>query len=361
VNIPPPEESRLTSQSPQFALPVQYIRRIADQVGRMGAALPPSFMRHKWNEIAVDDTVHNLSFDEFQQLVLDAMEVTQEPAFGLLVGERLLVNSHGILGYAAMNSGTVGQVIELLEQYIQIRTRLVSTRHEVAGDELRFIFDEAIPLGAVQRPVLEAIMLTIKNLFDYLMTGATQVRSVSFPFAAPAYADLASELFHCEVRYAASWTGIAFPLSIVDAPLAMANPTTLRETVLICQRELEKIAQQHSWRAKLRRLLLEQQHGFPSLNVAARMFNLTPRTLHRRLIEEDTSYSAVLSEVRHMLAVEHLKTGKLSIQEIAYALGYTELSNFRRAFKRWEAVSPSSYQLRLKNRGMRGTDAAEAQ
>jgi AraC-like DNA-binding protein len=36
----------------------------------------------------------------------------------------------------------------------------------------------------------------------------------------------------------------------------------------------------------------------------------------------------------------------MSLQEIAYALGYTDLSNFRRAFKRWESVSPSEYQLR---------------
>jgi AraC-like DNA-binding protein len=122
---------------------------------------------------------------------------------------------------------------------------------------------------------------------------------------------------------------------------------------------LEKIAQQQSWRAKLRRVLLETQHGFPSLNVAARLFNLTPRTLHRRLLDEGSSYSAVLNEVRHMLAVEHLKTGKLSIQEIAYALGYTELSNFRRAFKRWESVSPSAYQCNHKNQELHGSASTD--
>ena len=312
----------------------------------MGAAMPASFTRHKWNEIAVDDTAHQLSAEDFQQLVLDAMEATGEPAFGLLVGERLLVNSHGILGYAAMNSGTLGQAIRLLEDYMQIRTRLVSTRHEAVDGEVRFIFDEAIPLGAVRRPVLEAIVLTIKNLFDYIIAGASQISYVSFAFAAPDYADLGAELFRCEVRYAQRWTGFSFPRSTVDAPLAMANPTTLRETLLICQKELEKIDRQQSWRMKLRRVLLESQAGFPSLNVAARLFNLTPRTLHRRLIEEATSYSEVLDEVRHMLAVEHLKAGKLSFQEIAYALGYTDLSNFRRAFKRWESVPPSEYQQR---------------
>ena len=54
----------------------------------------------------------------------------------------------------------------------------------------------------------------------------------------------------------------------------------------------------------------------------------------------------MLDEVRHTLAIEHLKGGKLSLQEIAYALDYTDLSNFRRAFTRWESVTPLEYQLR---------------
>ncbi len=74
---------------------------------------------------------------------------------------------------------------------------------------------------------------------------------------------------------------------------------------------------------------------------------MTPRTLHRRLSDEDTSFHELLEEVRHMLAVEHVKSGRLSIEEIAYSLGYSDLANFRRAFKRWESVPPSEYRASL--------------
>ncbi len=53
-----------------------------------------------------------------------------------------------------------------------------------------------------------------------------------------------------------------------------------------------------------------------------------------------------MGDVRRMLAVEHLKSGYLTTQEIAYTLGYTDLANSRRAFKRWQGVPPSAYRAR---------------
>lgn len=330
-------------RSPEFSLPVQYIRQIADQVRRMNVDLPASFQRHKW-DATIPGESQVISYEAFEELIQDAIAVTEEPAFGLLVGERMLINSHGLLGYAAMNSATLRDAIRLVERYFQIRTRLVTVRHETLGAEVRFVFAENIPLATVQRPVLEAIVLTIKNLFDYITSGAAQIPYASFPFKAPDYSNLAKEMFRCDLRYKQSWCGFTFPVSVLDEPLVMADPTTLQQAIDVCQRELDKQQLEPGWSGKLRRALLEKQGEFPSLNIAARLFNLTPRTLHRRLIEEGTSYREVLDDVRHALAIEHLKAGKLAIPEIAYALGYTDTANFRRAFKRWHAVSPSAFQ-----------------
>jgi AraC-like DNA-binding protein len=128
--------------------------------------------------------------------------------------------------------------------------------------------------------------------------------------------------------------------------LKQADPEAFREAEQICQRELGKLVSKTSMSARVRRVMLEKQHSFPSLNVAARLFHLTPRTLHRRLLEEGTSYKQILEEVRHTLAVEHLKAGRLTVEEIAYSLGYTDLANFRRAFKRWEGMPPSAFRER---------------
>lgn len=87
--------------------------------------------------------------------------------------------------------------------------------------------------------------------------------------------------------------------------------------------------------------MLENKSSFPSLNVSARLLNLTPRTLHRRLRHEGASYKEVLESVRRRLAWEYLNGRNVGVKEAGYLLGYTDTANFRRAFRRWFGVPPS--------------------
>ena len=68
---------------------------------------------------------------------------------------------------------------------------------------------------------------------------------------------------------------------------------------------------------------------------------MTPRTLHRRLVDEGTSFRVILEDLRHRLAVDQLTNGTASIEEIAYILGYSDPANFRRAVRRWTGRPPS--------------------
>ncbi|WP_247039850.1 helix-turn-helix transcriptional regulator [Burkholderia cepacia] len=99
----------------------------------------------------------------------------------------------------------------------------------------------------------------------------------------------------------------------------------------------------HALAPRGRRLMLERVGAFPSQQSTAQLLNMTPRTLLRRLADDGTSYREILENVRHALAVESVKSGKLSLQEIAFLLGYDSLGNFRRAFIRWEGMSPSEF------------------
>jgi AraC-like DNA-binding protein len=329
----------------EFTVSVQYLRLIAEQVQARGIAVSGWLARSGLRPSQLGDASLTVGLETFRVLVTDALVMTKEPALGLIVGGRLLASTHGILGYALVNSATLRQAVEVLERFIALRIAVVAVSHERVRGELRVRFRPTVALGEIERSVMDAVLLTTKNVYDAITTGA-RVGRVSFELETPSYASLARDLFKAEVRWSQAWTGFSLPLELLDRPLAMSDPTAFEEAARICQRELDSLARDASMAVRVRRVLLTSHNGFPALPTTARLLHLTARTLHRRLVDEGTSFKQVLEDVRHTLAVEHLKAGRQSLQEIAYALGYTEMANFRRAFKRWESVAPSEYRRR---------------
>jgi AraC-like DNA-binding protein len=246
-----------------------------------------------------------------------------------------------MLGYAAASSPTVRDALAMFARFAAVRTSLLSVVLEPAPRVLRVRFEATRPLGELSRPLLEAVVVSVKTVLASIAPGL-RVESVAFPFAAPSYAALARSQLACKVVYGARWAGLAVPTAALDVPLRLADPDSFREAAAVCQRELDKLTARETVATGVRRLLLAPHGGFPALPVVARLLHMTPRSLHRRLIDEGTSYRALLDDVRRTLALEHLRAGKLSIAEIADALGYSDLANFRRAFKRWEARPPSA-------------------
>jgi AraC-like DNA-binding protein len=328
-----------------FLLTALYLRQFAEQLRTMGKSPDDWLTQCGVTAQQLDDPDFQPDYALFSQLIERALQLSGEPALGLLVGARLQAGSHGILGFAALQSGSLRQAIGLLERYLAVRTTLVSLQqvHDADGQQEHIQLIPRYPLGPIERSVQEAVMLAIKNVLDATTLGNVRIERVSFPFPEPGYAELAQSMFGCPVAYAQPWAGFSFASELLDQPLRMADPAAFREAELICQRELRKLGDTSTLGARIRRLMLEKQHGFPSLIVTARLFHLTPRTLHRHLLDEGTSFKQILEEVRHSLAVEHLKAGHLSVQDIAYSLGYNDVANFRRAFKRWEGVPPSAY------------------
>jgi len=79
---------------------------------------------------------------------------------------------------------------------------------------------------------------------------------------------------------------------------------------------------------------------------SAAQMNVSPRTLHRRLTEAGAGYQTILDDVRRRLAEEYLRNTALSMDEIAARTGFSEASNFRKAFKKWTSEQPAEYRRR---------------
>lgn len=289
-------------------------------------------------------TEETVRYSELKSLVLKAIELSKNPALGILVGHRLSLQSHGILGYALMNCENIEAAAKLLEQYIALRFPLIQASSYYIDDRFVIELSEKFPLEEVRRPLLEAILVAIKSAINQLIPMLQRRITLYFP------SDYTNEVFYDSLKdnelvFNSPTASISIPKELVKNKIPLANLAAYKEAEILCAKELASQSHDSTYTSKVKKKILENSENLPSQIVMASWFNMTSRTLHRRLVSENTSYRQILEEVKESLAVSYLSNTDLSIKEIAYFLGYEDDRNFSRAFKRWQGTSPSQYRL----------------
>jgi AraC-like DNA-binding protein len=94
---------------------------------------------------------------------------------------------------------------------------------------------------------------------------------------------------------------------------------------------------------QLRHYIMQQLPQAPRLTAAASALHMSSRTLQRLLQQTNCSFRQLVNQCRHQLAQQYLQEGSLSLQQIAYQLGFEEQSSFQKAFKCWQGCSPGSF------------------
>jgi AraC-like DNA-binding protein len=330
-----------------ITLPGHYVSQIFELIAEKGSSVAQLCQQFGVPVSDLDDAQVSMPWSTFRALVEMGVTVFGGQAFGLLLGERMRINTHGALGYAALNTTSLRELVNVLERYLVLRTDLYSLDIENVDGGLKLSFRENWPLAGLRKPVSEAVMLAIRNIFDFATLGQSGIQRVGLALDGEMnleHLKLAEDIFDSPVSYSRDWVGFYLAEEVLDRPLKMANASSYQEALAICQDELQKLELASGLSGVVKKFLLNSsKNGFPALEVVARHFHMTPRTLHRKLVKENSSYQSILDSTRHLLAIRYLDQPNMTLQEIAYVLGYAELSNFRRAFKRWEGIAPSEY------------------
>jgi AraC-like DNA-binding protein len=111
--------------------------------------------------------------------------------------------------------------------------------------------------------------------------------------------------------------------------------------VAICDDLLNDLKSRVGIAGEIRALLLRDIANPPTLADIAKLLDLSDRSLRRQLREQGISFRGLLDELRTQIALKYLHTTKISNEDIALALGFSDAANFRRAFRRWTNKSPS--------------------
>ncbi len=274
-----------------------------------------------------------------------AVEEANERALPLLVAEACEPATFNVLGYACMTAATAREALDRLTRFLSLFLQGETLTLERGDDETRLVLHQTAPKRFGRELSAEStiakIVLTIRTLLGDVTWSPSLV---TFTHPAPDDTSHHTRLFGCPVRFGALRTELAIPSAMLDRPLAKADPGLSTFFERHAEAILERMGARADATAKVRRAVSEAVHaGDVSETIVAKRLGWSERTLRRRLGEEGTSFRQVLDDVRRELAQGWLVQSEMAIGEIAFLLGFSESSNFHRAFKRWTGQTPDEF------------------
>lgn len=262
--------------------------------------------------------------------------------WGLELGATLDGTSHGPAGAVAVTAPSLGAALDVLARYATVRTPFVDLRATAEPPRYTLQVVEPCRLGAVRRPVLEMVLLSVQGVVESALGRRMDEAAFRMPSPRPAYWRRYGEFFHAPVTFETREAAVHLPAEWLHLPCPLADPVVHRSA---CAR-LESIRQRLAGDyidARVERILEGGDDAGPSLGEIAARLRVSPRTLVRRLARRDTSYRVLLDGHRRRRAVELLAQRDLTVAEIADRLGYEAPANFGRACRRWFGMSPKAY------------------
>jgi len=245
-----------------------------------------------------------------------------------------------------MTAENVGGALDRMTRFLSLFLQGETVTLEQNDSEARLVLHQSSPkrLGRELsgESTIAKIVVTIRMLISG--EGPWGPSLVTFTHSAPPDTRPHQELFGCPVRFGCARTEIVIPSAMLARPLAKADPSLSAFFDRHAEETLRRMGARADATARVRRAVTDALHSgdVSETNVSKRL-GWSERTLRRRLGEEGTSFRQVLDDVRRELAQGWLAQSEMAIGEVAFLLGFSESSNFHRAFKRWTGQTPDEF------------------
>jgi AraC-like DNA-binding protein len=286
-------------------------------------------------------------FARFKVLMRAAKAMLDDPALALHFGEDSPFDEMSIVGLVCRTAETMGQAFEQMNRYARL---VVEVEGHESGDRFAIV-----PAGGG----LCWLEDRRKNPNDFPeLTESTwtrfvapygkifpdrphYVKAVHMPHAAPAYRGEYARIFPMPVIFESERNAMLITQSWLSERTRSGNPYVFGIFSEHAASLLKSLEESQTVTGRVERLLIPVLHtGDLGMAATAKRMGLSRATLYRKLREEGTSYDALLDDLRHRMALHYLDGRKVSVNQAAYLVGFSDPSVFSRAFKRWTGKSP---------------------
>lgn len=273
-------------------------------------------------------------------------ELGAEP-IGLLAADEIEGGDLGVLGHAARCCATLGEALACTARNFRLMNEaaelILTTEGDVAALTYRNLDGLNDPL-----PIVDFVFASIVRLMGrHTSIDASRIE-VCFAHAAPPYRAEYDRHFRGLLLFECESNRVRMPRSSLALPMKLAEPVlaeafNYRAEALLARTREGRVA------SAVARLVLQQlATGQVTMPWIARQQGVSAQTLRRRLDAEGTTFRDVVDRVRKGAARRGIEDPNLGVGELAFLLGFSSVSSFHRAFKRWYGETPTDFRLRVR-------------
>ncbi len=289
-----------------------------------------------------------LSMDQTVQLWGACIEYAQQPFFGLKFGAQIRPSAFHIVGYTLMNSATLKEALDRLNQYQRLISDGGIFQKVPCKQGLWLVYHQKPETLPFYHHQIDAVFSSLLSFARWTTGQEISPLEVSFNRAKPSDQSEYLRLFNVIPNYNQTFDGILISNKTLELPLLESDEELCDMHERHAKQRLEELEENRSVSAQVEHLI---KHRLSTLRFSrpsiAKALNMSEKSLQRRLFEEGTNFQQRLDHVREQLACYYLSETTLSLADIAEQLGFTDNSAFYKAFKRWTGQNPGSYRKQL--------------
>lgn len=274
-----------------------------------------------------------------------AVELSEDPWMGFAVGRRAMPGDFYVLGQAWLSSASLAGALRRLCRFRRVVTTLTGQLRldETDGEyELVRVFpDDARKPHKAAR---DAGFVAFLRMCDFVTGQPVRPLGVTLTLPPDRASSRYEELFGCPVAYGGDREILRFAAADLERPLTGSIPELAQATDQIAERYIDSLDRSKVSTAVRQMLVQTLPAGRSDQDTIAKRLYRSRSTLQRQLSAEGTSYREILESTRLDLAKQYLLDGRYSQAQIAFMVGFSDQSNFARAFRRWTGLSPGDFQ-----------------
>lgn len=276
-------------------------------------------------------------------------EASRDADFGLHFAERMTVDAFDVVGHLVTRSRTLGEGLARVVAYSRIL-------HDSGRIELERRGGGAVVFPGCRglthefpRQIAEFAAASVLVLGSQATRAPLVARAVRFRHGAPPNVSEHVRIFGVVPEFDAPETEVELDGKELDRPIPGAETGLVTYLEAYARDVLARIPEENDIVTQVERAVTRgMSRGLPDMDTVATQLAMSTRTLQRRLAEAETTFQELVDSARRRYAERYLSDDRLAISEVAFLVGFSEPSNFHRAFRRWTGVTPAAFRAAQK-------------